>query len=168
MLDWLANLISQTWEAFTVFKIIPEYQKGICLRLGKFHKTLNPGFHWKLPFFDEIYETTVVVDTVSLGNQSLITADEVNVSVSTMLRYTVTNVKKYLLNMVEQQSTLVDIGSGVVKSIIRDHAISHIADLDETLKSTMTKKTKSLGVRIIEMKLVDISPRAKVIRLMQD
>ncbi len=49
--------------------IIPEDQRGVVVRLGKYLKTLGPGLHVRVPFIDLV--TKVVLDTSIPGWQGL-------------------------------------------------------------------------------------------------
>lgn len=167
MFERLAELIAESWEKLSPWTVIAEYERGIVLRLGKYHRPLPPGLRWKAPFIDDVHSTDTTVNTLSLSTQSLVASDDTPVSVASVITYRVRNPKKYLLKMGDQEESLADIGMGVVKQVVRDHGCGHISDVDDILQRKLQEKAGRFGFAILEFKLVQVS-RAKVIRLMQE
>jgi regulator of protease activity HflC (stomatin/prohibitin superfamily) len=167
MLDWLADLITESWGQLAPVLIVAEYERAIVLRFGKYNRTLKAGVHWKIPFIDDVHSTDITVNTLNLPTQSLITQDGSPISVESVITYRVRNVRNYLLKMGDQEESLADIGLGVVKQAIRDHNWKDAADMDDVLARKLQKEAARFGFEILGFKLVQVSPRAKVIRLMQ-
>jgi len=54
MFDKLIDLLTSWWNYIIPAVIVPSYEQAVLLRNGKFKKVLEPGFHAKLPIFDEV------------------------------------------------------------------------------------------------------------------
>lgn len=160
MFDKLVELIIQWIEQLLPVVIIPSYEEGVRLSFGKFKKVLHPGIHFKIPFFDEILRQHVVVTTISLPAQSLYTIDKQNFVVKGVIKYKISDVKTFLLEVYDAKDALSDMTMSIIKNIV----ISIPAEkcIDPELDTLLTKKArveaKKWGVEIQQVTLTDVAP----------
>src|SRR6186713_150665 len=75
-------------------RIVPQARAGIVERLGRYDRTLNPGLTLIVPFIDRVLPLIDLREqVVSFAPQAVITEDNVNVQVDSVLYYTVVNPK---------------------------------------------------------------------------
>jgi len=160
MFDKLIDLLAQWWNFLTPAVIIPDYEEAVLLRAGRFKKVLKPGFHVKLPIIDEVVSHHVVVTTLSLSAQSLYTKDKQNVVVKGVVKYKISDVKVFLLEVFDAQDALADMTQSIIKNIIISLPLD--ACIDPEIDNTLTKKVrveaKKWGVDIQQVTLTDIAP----------
>jgi regulator of protease activity HflC (stomatin/prohibitin superfamily) len=160
MFDKLIDLFAQWWNFLTPAVIIPDYEEAVLLRAGRFKKVLKPGFHVKLPIIDEVVQQHVVVTTLSLSAQSLYTKDKQNVVVKGVIKYKISDVKVFLLEVFDAQDALADMTQSIIKNIIISLPLD--ACIDPEIDNTLTKKVrveaKKWGVDIQQVTLTDIAP----------
>jgi regulator of protease activity HflC (stomatin/prohibitin superfamily) len=89
ILDW----IDRGWHFLKPFFIVDCFEKAGVLRFGKYHRSAMPGFHWKVPLIEKVMEVTAVETTWHSPAQPLTTKDDVAVTVTTVVRYEVTDPK---------------------------------------------------------------------------
>lgn len=160
MFDKLVELLINWIEQILPVVIVPSYEKGVLLRFGNFKKVLEPGIHFKIPFGDEIIHQHVVVTTLSLPAQSLYTLDKQNFVVKGVVKYKISDVKTFLLEVYDAKDALSDMTMSIVKNII----ISIPAEkcIDPELDNLLTKKArveaKKWGVDIQQVTLTDVAP----------
>merc|ERR1719253_1079814 len=66
--------------------IVPQKIAWVVERLGKFHKVLDPGLHFLIPFADRIsYRHSLKEEAVLIPNQQAITKDNVTISIDGVL-----------------------------------------------------------------------------------
>ena len=82
MFDKLIDLIVTFIHDFLPFKIVNQWEEGVHLRYGKFLKVVRPGLVWKRPFFDKLWVTPVISQTVNLSPQTVTSLDEKSVVLS--------------------------------------------------------------------------------------
>jgi regulator of protease activity HflC (stomatin/prohibitin superfamily) len=160
MFDRLIDVITEWWAYLMPAIIIPNYEEAVLLRNGKFVKVLGPGFHVKLPIFDEVISQHVVVTTLSLPAQSLYTKDKQNIVVKGVVKYKIADVKIFLLEVFDAQDALADMTQSIIKNIIITTSIEECLDLE--LDNILTKKVRvearKWGVEIQQVTLTDIAP----------
>ncbi|NBW33817.1 MAG: SPFH domain-containing protein [Cytophagia bacterium] len=169
MFDKLIELLAQWWNFLMPAVIIPDYEEAVLLRAGRFKKVLKPGFHVKLPIVDEVVQQHVVVTTLSLSAQSLYTKDKQNVVVKGVVKYRISDVKVFLLEVFDAQDALADMTQSIIKNIIISLPLE--ACIDPEIDNTLTKKVrveaKKWGVDIQQVTLTDIAP-IRSFRLIND
>lgn len=160
MFDRLIDVITEWWAYLMPAIIIPNYEEAVLLRNGKFVKVLGPGFHVKLPIFDEVISHHVVVTTLSLPAQSLYTQDKQNIVVKGVVKYKISDVKIFLLEVFDAQDALADMTQSIIKNIIITTPLETCLDLE--LDNILTKKARvearKWGVDIQQVTLTDIAP----------
>ena len=160
MFDKLIELLSNWWYYITPVVIIPTYEEAVLLRFGHFKKVLGPGFHVKLPIFDEVISQHVVVTTLSLAAQSLYTKDKQNIVVKGVIKYRIADVKIFLLEVFDAQDALADMTQSIIKNIIISTIIDDCVDpeIDNVLTKKVRGEAKKWGVEIQQVTLTDIAP----------
>jgi len=169
MFDKLIDVLTNFWSYLMPAVIIPNYEQAVLLRNGKFKKVLDPGFHVKLPIFDEVISQHVVVTTLSLAPQSLYTKDQKNIVVKGVVKYKIADVKVFLLEVFDAQDALADMTQSIIKNIIISTPMAEC--LDPEIDNMLTKKArveaKKWGVEIQQVTLTDIAP-IRSFRLIND
>ena len=140
MFDKLIELLSEWWLQITPFVIIRDYEEAVLLRFGKFRAVLKPGFHFKLPIFDEVIDQHVVVTTLSLDAQSLYTKDKQNIVVKGLIKYRIADVKIFLLEIWDAQDAISDMSASIIKNVIMSMTLDECTDSE--LDNMLTKKVR--------------------------
>jgi regulator of protease activity HflC (stomatin/prohibitin superfamily) len=169
MFDKLIDLLSNWIEQLLPIFIIRDYEKAVLLRVGKYKRTINPGIHFKIPFFDEVLSQHVVVTTLSLPPQSLYTKDRQNVVVKGLVKYRIADVKTFLLEVYDAQDAISDMTQSIIKNIIMDKSLVECTDseIDNTLTKKSRVEARKWGVEIQQVTLTDLAP-IRSFRLIND
>lgn len=158
MFDKLIELIIEMIDKIIPFWVIPEYNNGVLLTFGKYTKTLQPGFHWKIPFAQEILTHHVVTSLMSIPQQSLTTKDGKQIVVKVVIKYKVEDVKPLLLEVFDSSDAISDITQAIVKKQI--HIRTWEECLDEDIDNEIAKKlrveVKKWGIYIENVTMTDI------------
>jgi regulator of protease activity HflC (stomatin/prohibitin superfamily) len=160
MFDKLVDLIVNWITDILPVVIIPSYEEGILLRFGKFNKVLHPGLHFKIPFGDEVLHQHVVVTTLSLPAQSLYTLDRQNIVVKGVVKYKISDVKTFLLEVYDAQDALSDMTMSIIKNVVISIPVEKCIDpeLDGLLTKKARVEAKKWGVEIQQVTLTDVAP----------
>ena len=155
--DRLIDLIVEFLEFFRFCTIVDAYQQAVVLRLGKYHKILEPGWHFLIPcYIDKALPATVVTNTTKLGSQSLTTKDDKSVVLAAVVTWEVRDIKKYLLSVEGDKEAMEDTAYGSIATYVLSHNWSELITqtaMDE-ITATVRKKAFKYG---IEIQLVQFS-----------
>jgi membrane protease subunit HflK len=169
MFDKLIELISQFGQQLLPFLIVLQTDNGVRLRFGKFRGVLSPGWHWKIPFVDEIITHTIVWTTLSLSSQSLTTLDGKDIVVKGVIKYRIASIQIFSLEVWDAVDALSDMTQGIIFDIVKSKTWEECQT--ENMKTLITKKAKKEAERWgIEVETVTLSDLAKIrsIRLLND
>jgi regulator of protease activity HflC (stomatin/prohibitin superfamily) len=169
MFDKLVELLTNWWIEIKPIVIIRDYEEAVLLRFGIFKGVLKPGLHFKIPMFDEVIDQHVVVTTLSLDAQSLYTKDKQNIVVKGLVKYRISDVKIFLLEVYDAQDALSDMSSSIIKNVIMSMTLDECTDseLDNTLTKKVRVEARKWGVEVQQVTLTDIAP-IRSIRLIND
>ena len=160
MFDKLVELLINWWIELKPIVIVRDYEGAVLLRFGIFKRVLGPGLHFKIPFFDEVIDQHVVITTLSLDAQSLYTKDKQNIVVKGVIKYKISDVKIFLLEVWDAQDALSDMSSSIIKNVIMSMTMEECTDaeLDNTLTKKVRVEAKKWGVEVQQVTLTDLAP----------
>lgn len=169
MLDRLVDLVVSCIELFRFWQVVAEYEQGVQLRLGKFHRILASGLHFVLPLgIDHCIIQCVVPTTHSLGDESITTKDDKSIGFHAVVTYQVRDIKKAMLDIENVGHAVLDACSGEIGRVLRESTWAEILapDMLEKLTTTCRKRAFRYGIEVMAVQLAGVS-LVRSIRLMQ-
>ena len=159
MFDRLIDFLIEFVELFRVFVFVREFEEGVVLRQGKFHRTLGPGFHRIIPAGqEELIVLNVKPEPLYLDIQSLHTSDEYPLNIQVGLIWHITDIKKFLIDNDNTPSIIGMLCSGVVTRSVQATKWKELRvdGYPGTLRAPMNRKVrKKLGAEIDEVVIQD-------------
>lgn len=143
-------------------KIVSQSDLYVVERLGKFHKVLHGGFHIIIPIVDKVRSIlTSREQLVDIERQSVITKDNVNISIdgivfckveeATMATYNVVNFKNAIANLA--MTTL----RSEIGAMVLDDTLSNRETLNAKLQSELGSAATNWGIKVTRVEIADIS-----------
>jgi len=160
MFDKLIDLFIQVWHHLVPFAIVNQYEEGVRLRLGKLHnKTLQPGFHWKIPFVDVLLTTIVTNDTMDIKPINITTIDNKTITVGAVIEFSITDIVKYIVDTNEARSNTHDICRGLMADYLQDCTWDQCKDKKtiRTITRLLTKKCEQMGISLTGLTFTELS-----------
>lgn len=169
MIEQLIALISSFWRQIIPFYVVDEFDKGIKLRLGRFKSVVEPGLRFKLPFMDEVLIESVVTNTYNLPSQALTTKDNKEIVVAAVVKYNISDIKKFMLNITDTESAIQDICLGKVRSALTSKNWVECQEdtVDNYISSKVRSEVKQYGISIEKVSLTDMT-RVRSYRLFME
>jgi regulator of protease activity HflC (stomatin/prohibitin superfamily) len=167
MFDRLIDLLLSSLQAFQFLTVIDAYQKGVVLRLGKYHRTLEPGLHAIWPFYVErVLTDDVVPTTKGFDAQSLVTKDGVSVVVCAVVTFKTRDVKRLLLEVENAAAAMRDATYGVVGERVCDteYADLNTSQFRDSVTKAVRRRAFDYGIEVTSVQFADLS-RARSVRL---
>lgn len=169
MLDRLIDLLTQCIGWFVPFCVVDEFERGIVLRFGKFHRELDPGFHWIIPFeVERVIADNVVPRTMNLGAQSLTTKDGAQIVLGVILTARIHDIRKSLLDVEHVDAAVQDSCYAEVARVVHEHTWDEMQaeSINDELLKSCRKRAFGYGVEIMRAQFSDLA-RCKSLRIIQ-
>jgi regulator of protease activity HflC (stomatin/prohibitin superfamily) len=149
LMGWLGAFVTDAWDLIKPAYVVREYEGGIVLRNGNFKKDVTTGFHWKLPFFDEVILCLVATETLEVDSQSLTTKDDKNIVVKGIIKYEIRNPQKYLLKVRDVSDAISDIAQVKIKQIVMNKTWEECrGDIDKEITEAVKKEAVRWGIGV--------------------
>lgn len=148
-------------------RIIPQATAGVVERLGRYHKTLNAGVNLVFPFIDVVRRTIDLREqVVDFQPQSVITEDNLVISIDTVIYYQVTDPKSATYEIANfvlgiEQLTVTTLRNKVGSLDLED-ALTSREEINAALRSVLDEATGKWGVRVNRVEIRDIVPPESV------
>lgn len=157
------------WLAFNCFVLVTEQQRGVVLRFGQFHRTMQPGPHLKLPW---PLERVIKVNATQIKTFSetvpVLTRDENIVSVEINVQYRIGDAQLYLFGTrnaddVLKEATLSAVREQVGRSDL-DTVLSARSALSVSSKQRLQSALQAYrtGLVVTELNLPNARPPEEV------
>lgn len=156
MLDKLVDLLVRFGRDMLPFVIIEQWNGAVQLRLGKWVRDLSGGIYFKIPFFDSIIETPVITQSVNLPSQTLTTLDEQSIVLKSIIRYRVSNIRTYLLNVMHANDVLIDTTQGIIRDVVEMTTWNDLVDVNSQITNEVKEFVVKWGIEVEAVTITDL------------
>src|SRR5580692_456072 len=153
-------------------RIVPQARAGIVERLGRYHRTLNPGMTVLVPFVDRIKPLIDLREqVVSFPPQPVITEDNLVVGIDTVLYFTVNDAKSATYEVANplqaiEQITVTTLRN-VIGSLSLEQALTSRDHINAQLRTVLDEATGKWGIRVNRVELKSIDPPGSIQEAME-
>lgn len=147
---------------FGGIKIISQTDVAIVERLGKFHKTMEGGFHIIVPFIDRVARiVTLQEHMINIGRQQVITSDNVNISIDGIVFLKISDAKSSVYNIENYKDAIANLATttlrGEIGRIKLDDTLSSREKLNASLQIALSGAVDNWGIKIMRVEISEIS-----------
>ena len=152
--------------------VIPQQTAWVIERLGKFHKVLNPGLNFIIPFIDKVaYKHSLKEIPLDTPSQVCITRDNTQLSVDGILYFQVTDPKlasygtsNYLVAITQLAHTTL---RSVIGKMVLDETFEERDIINNQVVSAIDEAALNWGVKVLRYEIKDLTPPAVILQAMQ-
>jgi len=145
-------------------KVLPEYERGVVLRLGRLAGVKGPGLVLIIPFVDSMTRISLREIVMDVPPQEVITRDNVSVKVNAVLYFRVLQPEKALLQVENYLYGTSQLSQTTLRSVLGqaelDELLSERESINRRLQSIIDQQTEPWGVKVrnVEVKQIDLPP----------
>lgn len=148
-------------------KIIPQQKVGVVERLGKFNHLLTPGINILIPIIDHVRTYhDLRVQQANVPPQTVITKDNVQVKIDTIIFYQVTGPEQATYGISDYVYGVRNITTATMRQIIGkmelDETLSGREKISTDIRVALDEATEKWGVRIERVEVIDIQPPSDI------
>jgi regulator of protease activity HflC (stomatin/prohibitin superfamily) len=148
-------------------RIVPQARAGVIERLGRYHRTLNPGLAIVVPFIDRLRPLIDLREqVVSFPPQPVITEDNLVVNIDTVIYFQVNDPKAATYEIANYIQAIEQLTVTTLRNVIGGLALeSTLTSRDEIngqLRGVLDEATGKWGIRVNRVELKAIDPPASI------
>jgi regulator of protease activity HflC (stomatin/prohibitin superfamily) len=149
-------------------KIITQGNQALVERLGKYHKRLQPGLNYIVPFVDRIaVEDTTREQVLDTEPQQAITKDNIPVTVDAVVFWRIKDLKDAYYNVEDVELGIENLVKTTLRSMIGelvlDETYSARTQINHNLLAQLAQATQGWGVEVIRVEVQEITPPKEVL-----
>lgn len=142
-------------------QLVPTQRAYIVERLGNYHKTLGPGFHALVPFFDKVkYKQDLREETIEVEPQECFTKDNVKVEVDGVIYLAVIDPVNASYGVTDYRFAAVQLAQTTTRSIIGtmdlDDTFEDRAIINKEVVQVLSEMEKAWGIRVLRYEIKNI------------
>ena len=141
-------------------------------RFGQFDRILEPGWHFIIPFVDFVRKKVSTKQQIlDVPPQSVITKDNVKISVDNVIFYKLLNPRDAVYNIEDYKSGIVYSATTNIRNIIGnmtlDEVLSGRDTINQDLLTIIDEVTDAYGIKILSVEIKNIVPPAEIQQAME-
>ncbi len=153
-------------------KIVNEGNQALVERLGRYHKKLDPGLNYIIPFIDRIaVEDTVREQVLDIPPQQTITKDNIALEVDAVVYWRVMDLKEAYYAVEDVELAIQNLVTTTLRSMIGELDLSDTysarADLNRKLLQQLDEATSGWGVKVTRVDLQEIKPPKTILESLE-
>ncbi len=139
MLGVIAVAAILIWMGMGVYTL-DQQERGVVLRLGKYHETVGPGLQWNPPLIDSVTPVNVTRVRTRDHRALMLTKDENIVDVEMTVQYVISDTESFVLRVRDPEASL---------SHAAESALRHVVGSTD-MHSILTQGRDALSVQVQE------------------
>ena len=147
---------------FSIIKILPEWQRGVILRFGRFVGVRGPGLIILIPMVEQIRRVETRTITMDVPPQDVITLDNISLKVNAVLYFRITDPEKATLKVENYAEATYQLAQTTLRATLGQYQLDDLLakrdKINHTLQNILDHETEPWGIKIskVEVKHIDL------------
>lgn len=167
MIESISQVVLGLLSIYVLYKfiqsiqLVPTQRAYVVERLGNYHKTLGPGFHALVPFFDQVrYKQDLREETIEVEPQECFTKDNVKVEVDGVIYLSVIDPVNASYGVTNYRFAAVQLAQTTTRSIIGkmnlDDTFEDRAIINKEVVKVLSEMEQAWGIRVMRYEIKNI------------
>ena len=154
-------------------RLVPQGSKWVVQRLGKYHKSLNPGLNIIIPYIDTVaYKVTTKDQVLDIHSQEVITKDNAVILANAVAFINVISPEKAVYGVESYHLGIQNLVQTSLRSIVGemnlDDALSSRDMIKAKLKAAISDDISDWGITLKTVEIQDIKPSTTMQQAMEE
>ena len=140
--------------------ILPEYERGVILRLGRIQPLKGPGLILIIPVIDRLIRVNLRTQTYDIPPQDIITNDNVTVRVNAVVYFNVVEAVRSVLSIDDYRFGTQQVAQTTLRGILGqtplDDLLSKRDEINQHLQQVIDEVTDPWGVKVTLVEVKDV------------
>lgn len=153
---------------FMSIKVLPEYQRGVVLTLGRYTGTKGPGLVILVPIVQRMMRVDLRVTVMDVPPQDVISRDNVSVRVNAVVYFRVVEPDKSMLQVANFFQATSQLAQTRLRSVLGQHELDEILSqrdsINHSLQQILDEATDPWGIKITNVEIKDVDLNDTMVR----
>jgi len=140
--------------------VLPEYQRGVILRLGRIQPLKGPGLIFIIPVIDTLIRVNLRTQTYDIPPQDVITKDNVTVHVNAVAYFNVVDAIRSVLSIDDYRFGTQQVAQTTLRSILGQTSLDDLLtkrdEVNQRLQQIIDDVTNPWGVKVTIVEVKDV------------
>ncbi|MDP3969023.1 MAG: slipin family protein [Nocardioides sp.] len=141
-------------------KVLPEYERGVILRLGRIQPLKGPGLIIIIPIIDQLIRVNLRTQTYDIPPQDIITRDNVTVHVNAVVYFNVIEAVRSVLSIDDYRFGTQEVAQTTLRGILGqttlDDLLTKRDEVNQKLQQVIDGVTDPWGVKVTLVEVKDV------------
>jgi len=143
-------------------KILPEWERGVVLRLGRLIGIRGPGLILLIPGVEKLVRVDTRTVTMDIPPQDVITQDNISLKVNAVIYFRVIDPEGAVTRVMDYYFATSQLAQTTLRSVLgqyqMDEILAHRDKINASLQVILDKTTENWGIKIstVEVKNIDL------------
>ncbi|MDD2338016.1 MAG: slipin family protein [Geobacteraceae bacterium] len=148
--------------AASAVRVLPEYERGVLFRLGRYTGTRGPGLFFIIPGVDKLIRVSLRTVVMDVPPQDVITHDNVTVKVSAVIYFRVMEPEKAIIEVENFLYATSQLSQTTLRSVLGqvdlDELLANREKINRELQEILDRHAGPWGVKVsnVEVKNIDL------------
>ncbi|HXX31391.1 MAG TPA: slipin family protein [Myxococcaceae bacterium] len=165
----VASLLVALW-ASRIVRIAAQWERGVILRLGRFHGLKGPGLMLVFPVFDNVRFVDTRLLTLDVPHQQVITRDNVPVQVDGVIFFLVKDPERAVITVQDYRYAISQYAQAALRDVIGsmtlDELLSERDQIQARIAEVVESRAGAWGIHVDSIRLLDINMPEDLKRMM--
>jgi len=153
-------------------RVVPQQSAWVVERLGRYHRTLEPGLNLIVPFVDRVqYRHSLKEVPLDVPEQVCITRDNTQLGVDGLLYFQVTDPKLASYGTSDYVMAITQLAQTTLRSEIGkmelDRTFESRDDINRQIVAALDEAGRTWGVKVLRYEIKNLTPPESILRAMQ-
>lgn len=164
-------IIFVIWFLRAAIHVVDQGTERTILRLGRYQRTLEPGFHVIIPFYERAHRSVNMKETVlDVPKQEVITSDNAQVTIDGVVFYQIINAAKACYSVDDLELAITNLATTNLRTVAGEMTLDDLQSqrgaINMRLLEVIDDATDPWGVKVTRVEIKDISPPADLVKAM--
>ncbi|MFH1375755.1 MAG: slipin family protein [Patescibacteria group bacterium] len=149
---------------------VNQYERGILFTLGKYSKTVDPGWRIVIPIFQSLTKVDIRVKAVDVPDQEAMTKDNVSVRINAVIYYKVKDAAKALIEVENFRNATAQLAQTTMRNVVGEVPLDDVLGqrdaISKKIKTIVDEATNPWGIDVSNVELKDIVLNDEMKRVM--
>ena len=140
--------------------VLPEYERGVILRLGRIQPLKGPGLIFIIPILDRLTRVNLRTQTYDIPPQDIITRDNVTVHVNAVAYFNVVEPVRSFLSIDNYRFGTQQIAQTTLRSVlgqnVLDDLLTNRDQVNQKLQQVIDSVTDPWGIKVTIVEVKDV------------